>query len=61
MSKNLSTKYYREIKKGLQKKYCKRRQSLSKEKKKKCDNIIVNNTKTSQNMKKISWLSIEKI
>ena len=61
MSKNLSTEYYREIKKGLQKKYCKRCQSFSKEKKKKSDNIIVNNTKTSQNMKKINWLSIEKI
>ena len=35
MSKNLSTEYYREIKKGLQKKYCKRCQSFSKEKKKK--------------------------
>ena len=42
MSKNLSTEYYREIKKGLQKKYCKRCQSFSKEKKKKSDNIIVN-------------------
>ena len=35
MSKNLSTEYYQENKERLQKKYCKRCQSLSKEKKEK--------------------------
>ena len=35
-------------------------QNLSKKKKEKSDNMVVNITKISKKMKKINWLSIEK-
>ena len=60
MSKNLSAKYYQQIKERLQKKACEKYQNLSKEEKEKKDNIVVNVTKISQKMKKTNWLSIEK-
>ena len=58
MSKNLSTKYYQENKEGLQKK--KLVKDILKKKKKKRDNMAVNVTKISQNIKNKSLLSIEK-
>ena len=60
MSKNLSAKYYQQIKERLQKKACEKYQNLSKEEKEKKDNIVVNVTKISQKMKKTNWSSIEK-
>ena len=60
MSKNLSTKYYQENKEGLQEKAHERYQNLSKEEKKKNDNMVVNVIKVSQEMKNKSLLSIEK-
>ena len=61
MSKNLSAKYYQENKERMQKKSHEKYQSLSKEEKEKSNNMVVNDTKISQKMKKkISWLSIVK-
>ena len=60
MSKYLSTKYYPENKKRLQKKPRERYQNLSKEEKRKKRHVVVNVTKISQEVKKINWLSIEK-
>ena len=52
MSKNLSAKYYQENKERLQKKSREKYQSLSKEEKKKADNMVVNVTKISHKLKK---------
>ena len=62
MSKNLSAKYYQENKERLPKKKARERyQNLSKEEKeKKRNNMIVNNIKIYQRMKRKSLLSIEK-
>ena len=60
MSKNLSAKHYQENIERLQKRARERYQNLSKEKKKKSDNMVVNVPKISQKMKKINWLSVEK-
>ena len=60
MSKNLSTKYYQENKERLQEKAHERYQNLSKEEKKKNDNMVVNVIKVSQEMKNKSLLNIEK-
>ena len=46
MSKNLSAKYYRENKGRLQKRARERYQNISKEKKEKNENMIVNVTKS---------------
>ena len=59
MSKDLSAKYYQDNKKRLQKSMRKISDFLMKRKKKR-DNIVVNNTKIYQKMKNKSWLSIEK-
>ena len=59
MSKDLSTKYYQDNKKRLQKSMWKISDFLMKRKKKR-NNIVVNNTKIYQKMKNKSWLSIEK-
>ena len=62
MSKDLSAKYYQNNKERLQKEGRKRYQSLSKEEKEKSNNMVVNDTKISQKMKKnlVISLSIEK-
>ena len=60
MFKNLSAKYYQENKERLGRKACERYQNLSKEKKRKCDNVVVNVTKIFQKMKSKSLLSIVK-
>ena len=57
----LESKHYQNIKKRLQTKARERYQSYSKEKKtKKKKNMVMKDTKISQNMKNKSWLSIEK-
>ena len=43
-----------------QKKTRERYQNLSKEENKKSDNMVLNVTKISQNMKKLNWLDTEK-
>ena len=60
MFKNLSAKYYQENKERLGRKAYERYQNLSKEKKRKCDNVVVNVTKIFQKMKSKSLLSIVK-
>ena len=57
---NLSAKYYQENKERLQKKLLKDIKIFLKKKKKKSYNMVVNVTKISQKIKKVSWLSIEK-
>ena len=54
MSKDSSAKYYQNNKERLQKKGRKRYQSISKEEKEKSNNMVVNDTKISQKMKKKS-------
>ena len=61
MSKNFSAKYYHENKERLQKKLVKNITIFLEKKTKKSDNMVVNVTKISQKMRKINWLSIEKI
>ena len=61
MSINFSAKYYQENKEKLQKKLVKNITIFLEEKTKKSDNMVVNVTKISQKMRKINWLSIEKI
>ena len=58
MSKILSAKYYQKHKERLQKKA--RERFLLKKKKKKCDSMVMNITKISQKLKKITRLSIRK-
>ena len=60
MSKYLSHKCYQENKEMQQKKTRERYQNLSKEENKKSDNMVLNVTKISQNMKKLNWLDTEK-
>ena len=60
MSKNSSTKHYQDNKKRLQKKLTNDIKAFLKKKKKKSNNMVVKDTKISQKMKNISWLSIEK-
>ena len=60
MSKNSSAKYYQDNKERLQKKTIERYQNLSKEEKEKINNMILNGTKISQEMKKVNFLSKEK-
>ena len=61
MSINFSAKYYQENKEKLQKKLVKNITIFLEKKTKKSDNMVVNVTKISQKMRKINWLSIEKI
>ena len=60
MFRNLSAKYYQENKEILQKKLLKDIKIFLRKKKKKSNNMVVNVTKISLEMKKINWLSIEK-
>ena len=60
LSKNSSAKYYQDNKERLQKKTIERYQNLSKEEKEKINNMILNVTKISQEMKKVNFLSKEK-
>ena len=55
-----SAKYYQNHKEGLQKKLLKDIKVFLEKKKKKSDNMVVNDTKIYQKMKTESWLSIEK-
>ena len=55
MSKTLSAKYCRENKERLQKKARERYQNLSKEEKRKSDDMVVKVTKISQKMKNKSY------
>ena len=61
MSKNSSAKYYQSNEKRLQRKVSERYQSLSKVKKKrkKSDNMVVNDTEIYQKMKNKTLLSIQ--
>ena len=59
MSKISSAKYYQENKERLDIKPQERYQSLSKEEKKNC-NMVVNNTKIYQKMKRKILFSVEK-
>ena len=56
----ISVKYCQEYKERLQKKACERYKNLSKEKKEKSCNTVVNVPKISQKMKNKCLLSIEK-
>ena len=60
MSKNLSAKYYQENKERLQKKLMKGIKTFLKKKKSKSSNIVMNDRKIYQKMKKKSLLSLEK-
>ena len=60
LSKNLSAKYYQNIKKEYRKKLAKRYQNLSKEEKRRSTNMALNIIKFSQTMKNKSLLDIEK-
>ena len=60
MFRNLSAKYYQENKEILQKKLLKDIKIFLRKKKKKSSNMVVNVTKISQKIKKVSWLSLEK-
>ena len=57
---NSSARYYQENKERLQKKLVEDIKVFLKKKKKKCNNEVVKDTKSFQNIKKICWLSIEK-
>ena len=59
MSKNLSGKYYEEVK-VYKKKLVRGIKIFLKKKKKKCDNIVLNVTKIFQKIKSKSLLSIKK-
>ena len=60
MSKDLSAKCYPNNKERILKRARERYQSLSKEKKEKSGNMVVDDTKIYQKMKNKSLLSIEK-
>ena len=60
MSKNSSAKYYQENKERLQKKICKRYQSLSKKEKGKKQQYGRERYKNLSEDEKLSWLSIQK-
>ena len=59
MFTNLSAKYYQN-KETVQEKLVKDNKIFLRKKKKKSNDMVVNVTKISQEMKKINWLSIEK-
>ena len=61
MSKNLSAKYYQDNKGRLLKKACENIKIFLRKKKKKSDNMVVNDTKIALKIKSKRWLSIEKI
>ena len=61
MRKDSSAKYYQNNKDRLQKKLVKDIKVFLKKKKKKCDKMVVNDTKINQKMKNKNLLSIEKI
>ena len=60
MSKKSSAKYYQEIKKHNKKKFVKDFKVFLKKKKRKINNMVVNNTNIYQKTKNKSLLSIEK-
>ena len=60
MSTDSSAKYYEDNKERLQKKLMKDIKVFLGRKKKKSNNMIMNNTKIYQNMRNKSWLGIEK-
>ena len=60
MSKDSSAKYYQSDKERLQKKFLKDVRVFLRNKKKKSDNMVVNDTKIYQKMKNKSLLSTEK-
>ena len=60
MSKDSSTKYYQNNKERLQKKLVKDTKVFLKKKKKKCNNMVMNDTQIYQKVKNKSLLSIEK-
>ena len=57
---NYKVKIKKENKERPQKKLLKDIKIFPRKKKKKSDNMVVNDTKVSEKMKKINWLSIEK-
>ena len=59
MSNNSADKYFQDNKERLQKMLLKNIKVFLKKKKKKSDNMVVNDTKIYQKMKNKSWLSIE--
>ena len=61
MRKDSSAKYYQNNKDRLQKKLVKDIKVFLEKKKKKCDKMVVNDTKINQKMKNKNLLSIEKI
>ena len=61
MSKNLSAKYYQDNKGRLLKKARENIKIFLRKKKKKSDNMVVNDTKIALKIKNKRWLSIEKI
>ena len=61
MSKNLSAKYYQDNKGRLPKKARENIKIFLRKKKKKSDNMVVNDTKIALKIKNKRWLSIEKI
>ena len=60
MSKDSSTKYYQNNKERLQKKLVKDTKVFLKKKKKKCNNMVMNDTQIYQKVKNKSLMSIEK-
>ena len=61
ISKDSSTKYYQNIKERLQKELVKDIKAFLKKKRKKSENMIMNDIKIFQKMKNESLLSIEEI
>ena len=61
MRKDSSARYYQNNKDRLQKKLVKDIKVFLEKKKKKCDKMVVNDTKINQKMKNKNLLSIEKI
>ena len=60
MYKDSSAKYYQNNKERLQKKLVKDFKVFLKKKKKKSNDMVVNDTKIYQEIKNKSWMSIEK-
>ena len=60
MHKDSSAKYYQNNKERLQKKLVKDFKVFLKKKKKKSNDMVVNDTKIYQKIKNKSWMSIEK-
>ena len=61
MSKNLSAKYYQDNKGRLLKKARENIKIFLRKKKKKSDNMVLNDTKIALKIKNKRWLSIKKI